>query len=83
MKKFKSLIRQILVLALICMGIAVTMFTIADLPPFAKRNLASLSCFSAVASAPGPEAPISAPPSPPPGQASTAARAHSFKESVR
>ncbi len=83
MKRLEALILQVLALALICMGIAVTLFTIGDLPPYATRNLASLSCFTVVASAPGPEAPISAPPSPPPGQASTAARAHSFKEAVR
>lgn len=83
MKRLEALILQVLVLSLICMCVAATLFAIGDLPPFSRRDLASLTCFTGVSSAPGSEAPISAPSSSPPGQAAMAARAHPFEETTR
>jgi len=79
MARVDAIIRQAAVLILVLGCIAYLLFSIANLPPAARRETATLSCFAA-APAPGSEAPVSAPPYPLPGRASTAARVQPLKE---
>jgi hypothetical protein len=79
--RIESAMLWMLFSCLIVACIAIALITISELPaPARHRELSSLACFAVAHPAPGSEAPVSAPPYPPPGRASMAARVHPIKE---